>query len=126
MLPQALCQLQAQPAVLTRFQFDMLDGKWWDSHQAVHRSFLVLKRNYDTHADRLPTPIPGELTPPLRLMLPGQVYHYDLARLAELRLLPGASMKRLPAPPRYYTWRDFSHLAAFARTQDALQLSRKR
>ncbi|WHP81981.1 DUF4056 domain-containing protein [Edwardsiella anguillarum] len=126
LLPQALCQLQAQPAILTRFQFDMLDGKWWDSRQAVPQKFLVLKRNYDTRDDRLPTSISGELTPPLRLMLPGQVHRYDLAKLAELRLLPGVSMKRLPVPPHYYTWRDFGHLAAFAQAQDTLQLSRKR
>ncbi|MGY0157378.1 DUF4056 domain-containing protein [Edwardsiella tarda] len=126
LLPQALCQLQAQPAVLTRFQFDMLDGRWWDSRQAVPQKFLVLKRNYNTADDRLPTPVPGELAPPLRLMLPTRLYHYDLASLGELRLLTGSAMKRLPAPSRYYTWRDFDRLASFARAQDGVQLSRKR
>ncbi|QPR29683.1 DUF4056 domain-containing protein [Edwardsiella hoshinae] len=126
LLPQALCQLQAQPAVLTRFQFDMLDGRWWDSHQAVPQKFLVLKRNYDTAVDRLPTPVPGELAPPLRLMLPTRLYHYDLADLGELRLLTGDAMKRLPTPAAYYTWRDFDRLAEFAREQDSVQLSRKR
>ena len=126
LLPQALCQLQAQPAVLTRFQFDMLDGRWWDSRQAVPQKFLVLKRNYNTADDRLPTPVPGELAPPLRLMLPTRLYHYDLASLGELRLLTGSAMKRLPAPSRYYTWHDFDRLADFAREQDGVQLSRKR
>ncbi len=37
---QALTQLAAQPAQITRFQFDMLDGRWWNSQRRVPEKYL--------------------------------------------------------------------------------------
>ncbi len=122
-LPAALHQLGAVSAKDTRFQFDMLDGNWWDSHRAVPEKFLVLKRNYLTDDDRIPTPIPSESTAPLRLRLPAEWAGFQMKDLGELRLLSGRSMKQLPKPDEYYTFRDFPALALHARAEDAGQLA---
>ncbi|EKK5329135.1 DUF4056 domain-containing protein, partial [Salmonella enterica] len=66
-LRQALTQLAAQPTQITRFQFDMLDGRWWNSQRRVPEKYLVLHRNYQMGDDRLPTAIPGEIMPLLPL-----------------------------------------------------------
>lgn len=121
-LPDALLQLGAEPAALTRYQFDMLDGVWWDSHRAVPQKFLVLKRNYQTDDDRLPTPVPGEQTPPLRLTLPHALYGYAFESLAALKLCPGTSMAKLPQPETCYNAADFYTLALSASASDARQL----
>lgn len=122
-LPAALHQLGAVSAKDTRFQFDMLDGNWWDSHRAVPEKFLVLKRNYLTDDDRIPTPIPSESTASLRLRLPAEWAGFQMKDLGELRLLSGRSMKQLPKPDEYYTFRDFPALALHARAEDAGQLA---
>ncbi|MBJ3817037.1 DUF4056 domain-containing protein [Shimwellia pseudoproteus] len=124
-LPGVLSQLGAVTAPETRFHFDMLDGQWWDSHQNVPEKFLVLKRNYYTGDNRVPTPIPGEPLASLNVQLPHEVLGYALPDLGELQLWPGHSMQALPKPERgYYTWRDFPHLADHARSEDAVQLAK--
>lgn len=122
-LPEALEQLGAAPAQMTRFHFDMLDGQWWDSHRYVPEKFLVLKRNYDTSGSRrLPTRVPGESTEPVQLNLPDKFGDFTLSSLGELQLWPGHKMKALPAPLRdYYTWRDFPALAQQAHLQDNVE-----
>ena len=45
-LRQALVHLGAQSPELTRFHFDMLDGRWWNSRRRVPEKYLVLRRNY--------------------------------------------------------------------------------
>ncbi|CNK08741.1 Uncharacterised protein [Yersinia aldovae] len=125
-LPQALHQLGAVSADETRFQFDMLDGNWWDSHRAVPEKFLLLKRNYQTESDRVPTPVPGESAIPRRLQLPVQLKGFQMDKLAELQLWPGSTMKQLPLPTPYYTLHDFPGLTMFARAQDAGELSRSK
>ncbi|HBB6657785.1 TPA: DUF4056 domain-containing protein [Salmonella enterica] len=117
-LPKALKELGAQPANITRFHFDMLDGHWWDSKKRVPEKYLVLLRNYDVSDDRLPIVVPGEQAKPWRQSLPHSLLTYDLDLLAELQFWPGSSMKRLPAPKTYYTVSDFSRLSAFARDSD--------
>ncbi|HAT1681591.1 TPA: DUF4056 domain-containing protein [Klebsiella oxytoca] len=117
-LPQALKELGAEPARITRFHFDMLDGHWWDSKRRLPEKYLVLRRNYDVSDNRLPTPVPGEQAKPWRQSLPHRWQTYDLDALAELQLWPGNHMKRLPVPGTYYTVADFSRLAAFARDSD--------
>lgn len=121
-LPDALAQLGGVPAAQTRLQFDRLDQRWWDSTKAVPQKFLLLKRNYQTGSDRVPTPIPGEPQAVLRLALPASVAGEMLDTLAELQLWPGKMMGNLPKPVRYYTRRDFPALASFARLNDQQQL----
>ncbi|MEA1065125.1 DUF4056 domain-containing protein [Erwinia sp. HR93] len=122
-LPAALRQLGAQPARLTRFQFDMLDGVWWCSKRAVPDKFLVLYRNYFVGNSRLPTSVPGERSPPVLLSLPASVAGLDLDKAGELRLFPSRHMKALPPPAQFYHWADFPTLAAFAHKSDDFTLS---
>lgn len=122
-LQQALHQLGAVSAQETRFHFDMLDGQWWNSHRYVPEKFLVLKRNYETSDDRLPTIVPGDTVPPLRLRLSESVGGVALSLLGELQLWPGHSMQSLPAPANpYYTFRDFPALAHDAQARDISEL----
>ena len=117
-LPKALRELGAQPASITRFHFDMLDGHWWDSKKRVPEKYQVLMRNYDVSDDRLPTAVPGEQAKPWRQSLPHSLLTYELDSLAELQFWPGISMKRLPAPGTYYTVADFLQLATLAKVSD--------
>lgn len=117
-LVQALRRLDAQPGDRTRFQFDMLDGRWWNSQRRVPEKYLVLRRNYTMDDDRLPTALPGAQMPPLNLALPHRWQGFALNALAQLQLLPGDAMAHLPPPARYYTQDDFPALAAYARQQD--------
>lgn len=125
-IPQALSELDALPAAMTRYHFDMLDGNWWNSHRRLPEKFLVLYRNYLTGDDRLPSAVPAERTPPLRLRLADQVAGFPLDALGELQIWPGSSMKNLPPPAHYYTYRDFPALALHARAEDARELSETR
>lgn len=119
-LSQALMHLGAQPPAMTRFHFDMLDGRWWNSQRRVPEKYLVLHRNFQMGDNRLPTRIPGEQSVPQRLTLPHRWQGITLADLVQLQLWPGASMKQLPRPPaRYYTAEDFPTLAASAQQADA-------
>ncbi|HEC8924915.1 TPA: DUF4056 domain-containing protein [Salmonella enterica subsp. enterica serovar Stanley] len=115
-LHQALTEMGAQPAPVTRFQFDMLDGQWWNSHQRLPAKYLVLKRSYNVSDDRLPEPVPGERAPAWHLSLPRDGVLYPLDTLAQLQLWPGHHMARLPVPDEYYTAADFPGLAEAART----------
>ncbi|AVJ15820.1 DUF4056 domain-containing protein [Serratia sp. JUb9] len=126
LLPAALNQLGAVSATQTRRQLAAIDGDWWDSHRRVPEKFLVLKRNYDTGDNRLPTPVPFERTAPQRLMLPQQRYGIPLDDIGELQLWPGSSPRHLPPPSPYYTAKDFSALALHARAEDARQILEKR
>lgn len=117
-LRQALTQLAAQSAQVTRFQFDMLDGRWWNSQRRVPEKYLVLHRNYQMGDNRLPTAVPGELTPPLPLKLPHYWRGIALSALAQLQLWPGDGMRQLPSPAHYYSEKDFASLAEQARLQD--------
>ncbi|WP_447864216.1 DUF4056 domain-containing protein [Kluyvera sichuanensis] len=118
-LSQALMHLGAQPPAMTRFHFDMLDGRWWNSLRRVPEKYLVLHRNFQMGDNRLPTRVPGEQNVPQRLTLPHRWQGITLADLGQLQLWPGASMKQLPPPARYYTAEDFSALAASAQQADA-------
>lgn len=117
-LNQALNQLGARPENITRFHFDMLDGRWWDSHRRVPEKFLVLRRNYDVSDKRIPTKVPGEQASPQRLNLPHDWKTYRFDMLEQLQLWPGHEMARLPAPYIYYTATDFPVLAGFSFEQD--------
>ena len=120
-LPQALHRLGAVSASQTRFHFDMVDKLWWDSSKAVPEKFLLLKRNYLTGNDRVPTPVPGEPEASLPLTFPASYAGEQINSLAELRLLPGKSMVRLPAPETFYRWQDFPALAEAAQKSDQRQ-----
>ncbi|EGC2705011.1 DUF4056 domain-containing protein [Salmonella enterica] len=117
-LRQALTQLAAQPTQITRFQFDMLDGRWWNSQRRVPEKYLVLHRNYQMGDDRLPTAIPGEIMPLLPLSLPHRWRGIQLSTLAQLQLWPSEDMAQLPPPAHYYSEKDFAALAEQARLQD--------
>ncbi|MEW5558797.1 DUF4056 domain-containing protein [Enterobacter asburiae] len=118
-LRKALITLDVQPAAMTRFHFDMLDGRWWNSRRRVPEKYLVLRRNYDISDDRIPTPVPGERATPLRLHLPHCWHGFSLDMLAQLELWPGRSMARLPMPELCcYTAVDFARLAAAAFASD--------
>ncbi len=122
LLPEALRQLGAESPDGTRFHFDMLDGIWWDSHRSVPEKFLVLKRNYLTGNDRVPTPVPGQPEADLALTLPVTFAGQSIAALGELRLFNGQSMQQLPAAQVYYHWPDFPALASAAQRSDQQQL----
>lgn len=126
LLPQALHQLGAVSIRATQRQFDGIDGDWWDSHRRVPEKFLVLKRDYTTGSNRLPTLPPFENTAPQRLMLPLQVQGFWLAKLGELQLWPTDAMHSLPVPSHYYRPQDFRGLAMHARASDAQQILQKR
>ncbi|WP_337235366.1 DUF4056 domain-containing protein, partial [Salmonella enterica] len=79
-------------AQITRFQFDMLDGRWWNSQRRVPEKYLVLHRNYQMGDDRLPTAIPGEIMPLLPLSLPHRWRGIQLSTLAQLQLWPSEDM----------------------------------
>ena len=121
-LAEALQRLGAESPDGTRFHFDMLDGIWWNSHCAVPEKFLVLKRNYLTGNDRIPTPVPGQPDASLALTLPEVYAGETIAQLGELRLFTGKSMQRLPVSPHYYHWPDFQALASAAQRSDQQQL----
>ena len=124
LLPEALQRLEAESPEGTRFHFDMLDGVWWNSRRAVPEKFLVLKRNYLTGNDRIPTPVPGQPEASLALTLPVVYAGESLAALGELRLFTGQSMQQLPVSKCYYHWPDFQALASAAQLSDRQQLLR--
>lgn len=119
-LRQALVHLGAQSPELTRFHFDMLDGRWWNSRRRVPEKYLVLRRNYQMGDNRLPTRVPGERAVLQRLALPHHWQGVDLNAVGELQLWPGIAMEQLPPPIRYYTFEDFPALAVNAQQADAL------
>lgn len=121
LLPQVLDEMGAVSASHTQFHFDMLDGLWWNSHCAVPDKFLLIRRNYQTAASRLPTAEPRFTYQTLRLTLPDSFYGYNFTALAQLRLLPDHNMRQLPAPHPYYTVADFPQLAQHASQQDQQQ-----
>ena len=121
-LPDALHSLGAVAASDTRFQIDMFDGNWWNSHRDVPEKVLVLKRNYLTEDVRGPTPDPGEQAQPLRLQLPSEWAGSQRQAQGEQPRWPGRSMNHLPAPAKDYTFRDFPALALHARGEDAVDL----
>lgn len=90
----------AQPADITRFRSDMLDGFWWDSMRQVPEKYPVLLRNYDVADDRLPTPEPGERAKLWHQSLPLSWQVYDLDAEAERNSGQAAA------------WRDWRYLPA--------------
>jgi hypothetical protein len=126
LLPDALAMLGAVPASQSRAAFDKVDGTWWDSRRRVPKKYLVLLRNYDTSNVRKPAQLPGETAYSMTLTLPANVHGFELDNLAELRLYPGKSMKRLPVPKRYYTAADFAKLAEYAEQEDGKALREMR
>ncbi|EFA6995956.1 DUF4056 domain-containing protein [Escherichia coli] len=120
-LKQVLVHLGGGAASRTRFQLRMLDRVWWNSRCLLPDKWLVIKRNYDVDADRLPVSVPGGDMKPLRLSLP---LRPEAAVLAELQLWPGQDMKRLPVPEGYYTGKDFAGLASRARAGDSVSRDR--
>ncbi|EFO2623826.1 DUF4056 domain-containing protein, partial [Escherichia coli] len=66
-LKQVLVHLGGGAASRTRFQLRMLDRVWWNSRCLLPDKWLVIKRNYDVDADRLPVSVPGGDMKPLRL-----------------------------------------------------------
>ncbi|RWR03239.1 hypothetical protein ED28_04215 [[Pantoea] beijingensis] len=124
-LPNALAQLNAVSAEKTRFMFDMLDGVWWNSRRRIPDKFLLLRRNYDTSDERLPTASSLENSVPLPLRLPQRIFGYTLDQSGELRLYCGKNMKSLPHPATFWHWRDFATLASMARIQDKRSLAEK-
>lgn len=123
-LTQALMHLGAQSPEMTRFHFDMLNGRWWNSQQRVPEKYLVLHRNYQMGDERLATPVPGEQAVPQRLNLPHRWQGIDLSALGQFQLWPGSSMAQLPPPARYYTVKDFPALAASAQQADSAHIKR--
>lgn len=117
-LRQALTQLGAQPASATRYQFDMLERKWWSSRRRLPEKSMVLRRDYDVSDNRIPVPVPGEHTAPYRLSLPHRWRTSFPDDLAQLQLWPGRHMARLPVPETCYTAADFPGLAMSACRQD--------
>lgn len=125
-IPQALAQLEAVSPQQTRFHFDMLDGRWWNSRCRLPDKFLVRQRNYLTGAQRYPTR-PAERVPILWLTLPDSVNGHPLSDFARLEIWPGNNMKQLPAPksPRiFYQFADFATLAQQAKEVDRRRLLR--
>lgn len=123
-LQHALLQLGVATRTETERKFRELDGDWWNSKRRVPDKFLVLKRNYNLDHNRQPTPVAYEKTPPYMLTLPSVVAGYQLSRLGELQIYPGASMESLPPPTTFYGPPQFQPLATQAEEADKTQLSR--
>ncbi|WP_240494269.1 DUF4056 domain-containing protein [Pantoea sp. 1.19] len=122
-LPAALMALRAVPPAQTRFHFDMLDGRWWNSHCRIPDKFLVRRRNYSVSADaRLPTLDAAQ--PGYPLSLSSRFHDRPLSRWGALQIWPARRHALLPLPTPYYTFRDFAALAARARATDLLFLQR--
>ncbi|MEB6377849.1 DUF4056 domain-containing protein [Leclercia adecarboxylata] len=123
-LRHALLQLGVATATETERKFRELDGDWWNSKRRVPDKFLVLKRNYNLEHNRLPTPVAYEKTTPYMLTMPAVVVGYQLSRLGELQIYPGADMQSLPMPKAFYGPSQFQRLADRAEKADKTQLER--
>ncbi|WP_404684644.1 DUF4056 domain-containing protein [Raoultella terrigena] len=123
-LKKVLVKLMVAPRSETEKMFRQLDGDWWNSHRRVPDKFLVLKRNYDLRANRLPTPVPFERAEPYRLTMPEKVAGFALADLGQLQIHPGHDMQSLPVPQSFYTPEQFQGLAESAAQADKTQLER--
>jgi len=84
----------------------------------------VLKRNYSLEHNRLPTPVAYEKTVPYMLMIYAAVAGYQLSRLGELQISPGADMQSFPVPKAFYGPSQFQSLADRAEEADKTQLER--
>lgn len=84
----------------------------------------MLKRNTSLEHNRVPTPVAYEKTVPYMLMMPAAVAGYQLSRLGELQIYPGADMQSLPLPKAYYGPSQFQMLADRAEEADKTQLER--
>lgn len=136
LLPLALEQLGSGSFTTTEQHFDAIDGLWWDSHQRLPEKFLLLKRNYLTDSDRLPSKVPQTTSSLQRLSLPTtfrwqtieqghlQQHQLDYDNLAQLQLRPTKHMAQLPPKQPYYTVSDFAYLAQYAKKQDDLILQK--
>lgn len=122
MIPQALAQLQAESPPATRFHFDMVDSRWWNSRCRLPDKFLLRYRNYDVGDRRFPSR-PWEAVIPLKLSLPDKYQGTALSRFGRLEILRGRAMARLPSPPLHYLFSDFPTLAEYARTGDLRKLA---
>ncbi|MBW3154168.1 DUF4056 domain-containing protein, partial [Salmonella enterica subsp. enterica serovar Javiana] len=74
--------------------------------------------------NRLPTPVAYEETDPYMLTMPAVVAGYQLSRLGELQIYPGADMQSLPVPKTFYGPSQFQRLADRAKEADKTQLER--
>lgn len=117
-LPQALAQLDAQPAAVTRQMFDSIDGLWWDKRQRVPEKFLVLRRDYSVSDDRLPSQPAQETAAGMRLALPQHYRGRPLADLASFELWRTNSPGNLPVTALPFTEADFPALTAHAAAED--------
>ncbi|EMD0832212.1 DUF4056 domain-containing protein [Morganella morganii] len=117
-LPQALAQLDAQPAAVTRQMFDSIDGLWWDKRQRVPEKFLVLRRDYSVSDDRLPSQPAQETAAGARLALPQYYRGWSLADLASFELWRTNSPGNLPVTALPFTEKDFPALTAHAAAED--------
>ena len=82
----------------------------------------MLKRNTGFEHNRLPTPVAYEKTVPYMLMMPTTVAGYQLSRLGQLQINPGAEMLSLPVPKAFYGPSLFQRLADRAEEVDKRQL----
>lgn len=117
-LPQALAQLDAQPAAVTRQMFDSIDGLWWDKRQRVPEKFLVLRRDYSVSDDRLPSQPEQETAAGARLALPQYYRGWSLADLASFELWRTNNPGNLPVTALPFTEKDFPALTAHAAAED--------
>lgn len=117
-LPQALAQLDAQPAAVTRQMFVSIDGRWWDKRQRVPEKFLVLRRDYSVSDDRLPSQPAQETAAGLRLALPQYYRGWSLADLASFELWRTNNPGNLPVTALPFTEADFPALTAHAAAED--------
>ncbi|EMD6373107.1 TPA: DUF4056 domain-containing protein [Morganella morganii] len=117
-LPQALAQLDAQPAAVTRQMFDSIDGLWWDKRQRVPEKFLVLRRDYSVSDDRLPSQPAQETAAGARLALPQYYRGWPLADLASFELWRTNNPGNLPVTALPFTEKDFPALTAHAEAED--------
>ena len=117
-LKTALLRLDVATKTETETKFRELDGDWWNSKRRVPDKFLVLKRNYNLEANRLPTPVSYETAEPYLLTFPAWVAGYQLSRLGELQIYPGNDMQMLPVPASHYSPPQFKALAEMAEQAD--------
>lgn len=120
-IPQALRQLEAASPSMTRFQFDMLDGRWWNSRCRLPDKYLLRYRNYDVSTRRLPSR-PPETVSAIRLALPERFAGGDLSRFGRLEIWPVNIPTRLPESRTVFYFSAFPALADSAEKSDRSDL----
>ncbi|GIU20041.1 MULTISPECIES: DUF4056 domain-containing protein [unclassified Shewanella] len=129
----------------TNALFDVIDGDWWDSNQALPSKFMLLKRHYQLGDKQSPYLVPkataqahakwpevealyGSQHQPHHLSLSNSIYGIDIDAVAQQKLVVAdkykASFKHIPAElwQDGFTQADFNLISQYNQRQDEIEL----